>query len=123
MSHLEKELELNGLEAPDEVHINTLTQQNTQQDSKKPKPTCHHCKTPGHYRNQCRQLKREKDQARKNTNSADNYNNNNGGGQTDSSSNNNFCNYTNANNIDNHKDRKPRQMRLVVSSLSYAVAE
>ena len=43
VSHLEMELELNGLEAPDEMPINTVTQQATQQNSDKPKPTCHHC--------------------------------------------------------------------------------
>ena len=83
VSHFERELELNGLEASDEMQLNTVTQQATQQNSEKPKPTCHHCKKLGHYRNQCRQLKREKDQARNNTNSADN---NNGGGQTNSNS-------------------------------------
>ena len=72
VSHLERELELNGLEAPDEMPINTVTQQAPQQNSNKPKPTCHHCKKPGHYQNQCRQLKREKDQTRNNTNSANN---------------------------------------------------
>ena len=63
VSHLQKELKLNGLEAPDEIPINTVTQQAPQQNSDKPKPTCHHCKKPGrcHYQNQCRQLKREKD--------------------------------------------------------------
>ena len=75
------ELELNGLEAPDEMPKNTVTQQTPQQNSNKPRPTCHHCKNPGHYQNQCRQPKREKDQTRKNTNSA---NNNNGSGQTNS---------------------------------------
>ena len=40
--HLQKELELNGLEAPDEMQINTLTQQASQQNSEKSKPTCHH---------------------------------------------------------------------------------
>ena len=30
-----------------------------------------HCKKPGHYRNQCRQLKRKKDQIRNNTKSAE----------------------------------------------------
>ena len=49
VSHLEKELELNGLEAPDKMPINTVTQQAPQQNSNKPKPTCHHCKKPGHY--------------------------------------------------------------------------
>ena len=42
--HLEKELELNGLEAPDDQQINTVTQQTTQQNSEKPKLICHHCK-------------------------------------------------------------------------------
>ena len=78
VSHLEKELELNGLEAPDEMQINTVTQQASQQNSEKSKPTCHHCKKPGHYRNQCRQLKRGKDQIQNNTDSAGNNNNNNG---------------------------------------------
>ena len=53
VSHLEREWELNGLEAPDEMQLNTVMQQDTQQNSEKPKPTCHHCKKPGHYRNQC----------------------------------------------------------------------
>ena len=44
LSHLESELELNGLEAPDEKQLNTVIQQDTQQNSQKPKPTCHHCK-------------------------------------------------------------------------------
>ena len=65
VSPLGRVLELNGLEAPDEMPINTVTQQAPQQNSDKPKPTCHHCcKKPGHYQNQCRQLKREKDQTR-----------------------------------------------------------
>ena len=55
-SHPESELELNGLEAPDEMPINTVTQQAQQQNSDKPKPTYHHCKKPRHYQNQCRQL-------------------------------------------------------------------
>ena len=60
VSHLERELELSGLEAPDEMPINTVTRQAPQQNSDKPKPTCHHCKKPGHYQTQCRQLKRKK---------------------------------------------------------------
>ena len=51
VSHLERELELNGLDAPDEMLINTVTQQALQQSSNKPRPTCHHCKKPGHYQN------------------------------------------------------------------------
>ena len=71
VSHLGRELELNGLEAPDELQINTVTQQAAQQNSEKPKLTCHQGKKSSHYRNQCRQLKWETDQARNNTNIAD----------------------------------------------------
>ena len=42
--HLERELELNGLEAPDEMPKNTVTQQTPQQNTNKPRPTCNHCK-------------------------------------------------------------------------------
>jgi len=106
VSHLERELELNGLEAPDEPQINTVMQQATQQNPEKPKPTCHHCKKPGHYRNQRRQLKREREQGQNNTNN-DGSNNNNSG-QTNSNSNNKVPNNTNTNNTNNQKDRKPR---------------
>ena len=104
VSHLERELELNGLEAPDEMPINTVTQQAPQQNSNKHKPTCHHCKKPGHYQNQCRQLKREKDQTRNNTNSA---NNNNGSAQTKSNPNNKVANNTKGNNMNIQRDRRP----------------
>ena len=87
VSQLERELKLNGLEAPDEMQLNTVIQQDTRQNSEKPKPTCHHCKKPGHYRNQCRQLKRGKDQAQNNTDSATTNKNNNGSTQTNSNPN------------------------------------
>ena len=108
VSHLERELEINGLEAPDEMPINTVTQQAPKQNSNKPRPTCHHCKKPGHYQNQCRQLKREKDQTRNNTNSA---NNNNGSAQTNSNPNNNnnkVANNTKASNMNIQRDRRSR---------------
>ena len=106
VSHLERELELNGLEAPDEMPINTVTQQAPQQNSNKPRPMCHHCKKPGHYQNQCRQLKREKDQTRNNTNSANNIN---GSAQTNSNPNNNkVANNTKGNNTNNQRDRRTR---------------
>ena len=105
ISHLERELQLNGLEAPDDMPINTVTQKAPQQNSNKPKPTCHHCKKPGHYQNQCRQLRREKDQTRNNTNSA---NNNNGSAQTNSNPNKKVANNTKANNINNQRDRRSR---------------
>ena len=52
VTHLERELELNCLEAPDELPINNVSQQPTNTNADRPKPTCHHCKKPGHYRNQ-----------------------------------------------------------------------
>ena len=64
MSHIERELKLNGWE-PDDEQINTVTQHATKSNTEKPKPTSHHCKKPGHNRKQCRQLKREKDFAEK----------------------------------------------------------
>ena len=105
VSHLERELELNGLEAPNEMPINTVTQQAPQQNSNKTRPTYHHCKKPGHYQNQCCQLKRAKDQTRNDTNSA---NNNNGSAQTNSNPNNKVTNNTEANNINNERDRRSR---------------
>ena len=104
VSHLGTELELKNLEAPDEMQINTVTQQASQK-SEKFKPTCHHCKKPSHYQNQCRQLKREKDQLPKNTNSADNTYNNNGSPQTNSNPNNEVSNNTNANNTNIQRNR------------------
>ena len=44
VTHLERELELNGLEAPDELQINTLSHNITNSNSDRPKPTCQHCK-------------------------------------------------------------------------------
>ena len=103
VSHLE--LELNGSEAPDEMPMNNVTQQAPQQNSNKPRPTYHHCKKPGHYQTQCRQLKREKEQTRNNTNSASN---NNGSAQTNPNPNNKVANNTKGNNINIQRDRRPK---------------
>ena len=108
VSHLERELELNGLEAPYEMQLKTVMQQDTQQNSGKPKPTCHHCKKPGHYRNQCRHLKREKDQAENNTDTAANNKNNNGSAQTNSNPNHKAPVGNKANSTNNQRDRRPR---------------
>ena len=106
VSHLEGELEMNGLEAPDELQINTMTQQATKQNPEKPEPTCHHFRKISHYQNQCHQLKREKDQAQINTIRAGNNSNKNGG-QTNSNSNKKISNKTNRNNTNSQSDRKP----------------
>ena len=64
VTHLESELELYGLEAPDELQINTVSYNTANAIADRPKPTCHHCKQPGHYRNQCRLLNRQKEQSK-----------------------------------------------------------
>ena len=51
VTHLEREIELNGLEAPDELQINTVSHKNAKKNADKPEPTCHHCKKRGDYRN------------------------------------------------------------------------
>ena len=107
VSHLEKELELNDLEAPDQLHGKTLTQQATQQNPGKPKSFCHFCRKPDHCRNQSRQLKRKNYPAQNNTNSSD-KNNRNKNGQTNSNSNKKRPKNTNADNTNNQKHRKPR---------------
>ena len=71
VSHLEKKLDVNGFKAPDERQINTVTQQATKPNPEKPKSTCHH------YRDQCRQLKKARDQTDTNKNGAGNNNNSN----------------------------------------------
>ena len=84
-----------------------MTQQAPQQNTNKPRPTCHYCKKSGHYQNLCRQLKRQKDQTRNNPNSA---NNNNGSARTNSNPNNKFVNNTKGNNIKNQRDRRSRRV-------------
>ena len=59
VTHLERELELIGLEAPDALQINTVSQNTVIANTDRTKPTCHYCKKPGHYRNQCRLLKND----------------------------------------------------------------
>ena len=48
VTHLERELELNGLKAPDELQINTVSHKTVNANADRTKPTCHYCKKPGH---------------------------------------------------------------------------
>ena len=61
-----KELELNGLEAPDELQINTVSHKTVNANADRTKPTCHYCKKPRHYKNQCRLLKKQREQTENN---------------------------------------------------------
>ena len=60
VTHLERELELNGLEAPDELQINTESHNTVNANADRTNPTCHYCKKPGHYKNHCRLLKKQR---------------------------------------------------------------
>ena len=74
VTNLERELELNGLEAPDDLQINTVSQQLTNANADRSKPTCHQCGKPGHYRNQCRLLKKQREETENNQNNPGNKN-------------------------------------------------
>ena len=74
VTHLERELELNGLEAPDKLKINNMNQQITKTIADRPKPTCHHCRKPGHFRSQCTLLKKQREQTENNQNNHGNKN-------------------------------------------------
>ena len=74
VTHLERELELNGLEAHDELPINNVSQQPTNTNADRPKPTCHHCKKPGNYKNQYRLLIKQQEQTENGQNNPGNKN-------------------------------------------------
>ena len=64
VQHLEREMELNGLLAPNETNITGVHQikvQETQQAPNPPKPTgsCYGCGQPGHVVKNCRKVARE----------------------------------------------------------------
>ena len=98
VTHLERELELNGLEAPDELPINNVSQQPTNNISNRHRPTCHHCKKPGHYKNQCHLLKKQREQT-------DNIQNNPGDKNSDANTSNPNGNVNNNNNNNNNNNR------------------
>ena len=70
----ERDLELNGLEAPDGLQIYTVTHNTANASAGRTKPTCNCCKKPGHYRNQCRLLKKQREQTENNQNNPGNKN-------------------------------------------------
>ena len=62
VTQLETEVELKGLEVSDEQQTETVTHNTTNTNAEQPTPACHHCKLPGHYRNQCGLIERQKAQ-------------------------------------------------------------
>ena len=76
VTHLEKELELNGLEATDELQINTVSHSTVNANADRAKPTCPYCEKPGHCKNQCRLWKKQREQAENNQINPGNKNSN-----------------------------------------------
>ena len=101
VTHMELELELNGWEAPDELPINNVSQQPTNTSADRPKPTCHHCKKLGNYRNKCRLSKKQQEQTEINQNNPGNKNSAANTSNPDSNVNNN-----NNNKNSNKAERK-----------------
>ena len=72
VTHLERELELNGLEEGDDIHVPTMSTAPTAtrpgtgllSSGIDPNITCNHCKKPGHVKDDCRKLKRKEEQKR-----------------------------------------------------------
>ena len=106
MTHLEKELELNGLEAPDELQTNTVSHNTVSANADRTKPTCHYCKNPGHYKNQCRLLKKQREQT-------ENIRNNPGNKNSDANTSNPNGNINNPNNNNRNSKRAERKPKTV----------
>ena len=72
VTHLERELELNGLEEGDDIPVPTMSTAPTAtrpgtgllSSGIDPNITCNFCKKPGHVKDECRKLKRKEEQRR-----------------------------------------------------------
>ena len=70
ITHLERELELNGIEEGDDIPVPTLSMARTAKrkgtgllaSGIEPGITCNYCKKPGHTKDECRNLKRKEEQ-------------------------------------------------------------
>ena len=93
------------MEAPDELQINTVSHNTANANADRPKPTCHQCKKPGHHRNQCQLLKKQREQ----TESSQNIPGNKNSDANTSYPNSNVNNPNNNNNKNSKRaKRKPK---------------
>ena len=104
VTHLERELELNGLEAPDELQINTVSHDTVNANVDRTKPTCHYSRKAGQYKSQCRLLKKQREQTKNNQNIPGNKNSD----VSTSYPNGNVNNPNNNNRNNNRAERKQR---------------
>ena len=74
--HLEREMRLNGLGTPDEITLvplnNVAPTSNTPHNKENKRGLCFHCSRYGHYKAQCRKLKRDKWQETRKQNGSNN---------------------------------------------------
>ena len=80
-------------------------------NAERAKPACHHCKKPGHYRNQCRLLKKQQEQTENTQNNPGNKNSDASNSKPNSNLNNNNNNHNNYKNS-NRAERKPETVYL-----------
>ena len=104
VTHLERELELNGLEAPDDLQIQTVSHNTVNANTDRTKTTCHYCKKPGHHKNQCRLLKKQREQTENNQNNPGNKNSD----AKTSNPNGNVINHNYNNRNTNRAEKKPK---------------
>ena len=104
VTHLERELELNGLQAPDELQLNTVSHITVNAKADRTKPMCHYCKKPGNYKNQCRLLKKQREKTENNQNNPGNKNSD----VNTSNPNGNVNNPNNNNRNSKRSERKPK---------------
>ena len=104
VTHLGRELELNGLDAPDALQINSVSHKTLNANADKTKPTCHYCKKkPGHYKIQCRLLEKQREQTEINQTNPGNKNS-----AANTSNSNGSVNNPNINRNTNRAERKPK---------------
>ena len=92
------------MEDPDELPINNVSHNTANANTDRPKPTCHYCEKPGHYRNQSRLFKKQREQTENIPNNPTNKNS-----DANTSNPNGNVNHPNNNNKKNNRaERKPK---------------
>ena len=94
------------MEAPDELQINTVSHNTVNANADRTKPTCHCCKKPSQSKNQCRLLKKQREQTENNQSKPGNKNSN----ANTSNLNSNVNNPNNNNRNSNRAERKPKSV-------------
>ena len=92
------------MEAPDELQINTVNHNTVNANADRNKPTCHYCKKPELYKNQCRLLKKQREQTENKQNNPGNKNST----ANTCNPNSNVNNPSNNNRNSNRAERKPK---------------